>query len=232
MNLPLTIKPVLVSAFLLLTTFAFSQEEKEDKQEADNTTKTSFLEAPNRQLLFNVSLGSHRAFTSGNNFMGKGLQGKTGFQFKTQTYLYKHFFLGVSIGHSSFKVKDTNLVGNYERSRVTESYVFVGYEFFPSPKTRLGLNVVLDGHLNYRNYGIKNSEYIEQNDSAKLNRYGVYFNYEIADRLFLYVDYGLHIAKTNIRTPSELQDFFSKGTYNTIGIGISLGIGRGSIVSD
>ena len=221
---------VCFSCICLYSSIGFTQE-LAIENEFETTIGSDFFDSEQRQRFFAMTIGGHKPFTSGDNFMGKGLEGKSGIDFKFQMYVYKHFFIGLATGASYFDVKNQELVGSYRKSRIAENYAYFGYEFLPTDKLRLGLNMSIDGDLDYKNTGFSTADIAEQHDSAKLNRYGVYLHYELASHFMIYVDYAYNVSKTNIDVPSQLDDFFGKGKYHSIGVGLVFTIGNRDLIS-
>ncbi|WP_299121733.1 hypothetical protein [uncultured Winogradskyella sp.] len=216
---------------ILLFNVIISAQESTSNDYTEESTKGNFFSSEERQNFFVIMVGGHKPFTSGDNFMGKGLKGKSGIDFRVQMYVYKQFFIGVASGASYLDVKNQELLGNYKKTRISENYFYLGYEFLPAESLRLGVNISIDGDLRYKNTGFSSSDIADQYDSAKLNRYGFYLNYELGRHFMLYLDYGYNISKTNINTPSTVEDFFSKGKYSTIGLGLVFTIGSRDLIS-
>lgn len=227
MTLRLIIKVLIV---LFVVSVGHAQEESIES-EANTSANNTFFDSEERQRFFAITIGGHKPFTSGDNFMGEGLEGKSGIDFKVQMYVYKHFFIGLATSASYFDVKNQELVGSYRKSRIAENYAYLGYEFLPTDELRLGINVSIDGDVDYKNTGFSTSDISEQHDSGKLNRYGLYLHYELAKHFMVYLDYGYNVIKTNIDVPSQLDDFFSKGKYHSIGIGFVFTIGSRDLIS-
>ncbi|MBF8151268.1 hypothetical protein ITJ86_15270 [Winogradskyella sp. F6397] len=230
MTLRLLINTSLVISLLLCASVGFAQDNL-NESESQSESSSTFFDSEDRQRFFAMTIGGHKPFTSGDNFMGEGLRGKSGIDFKVQMYVYKHFFIGLATGSSYFDVKNQELLGSYRTSRIAENYVYLGYEFLPAENFRLGLNIAVDGDLNYKNSGFSTSDIAEQHDSARLNRYGLYLHYELAKHFMIYFDYAYNVSKTNIDAPSQLEDFFRKGKYSTIGIGLVFTIGSRDLIS-
>ncbi|QXP80426.1 MULTISPECIES: outer membrane beta-barrel protein [Winogradskyella] len=230
MTLPSAIKGLIITLGLLFCSIGFSQNTL-DADEPATEQRSTFYNAVERQRFFAITVGGHIPFTSGDNFMGEGLEGKSGFDFKVQMYVYKHLFVGLSTGSSYFEVKNQELLGLYKKSRVAYDYVYIGYEFFPADKLRLGVNISIDGNLAYKNYDFNTLDINHQKDTATLNRYGFYLNYELGKHFMIYLDYGYNVSKTDIEVPSELNDFFGKGNYSTIGLGLAFTIGSRDLIS-
>lgn len=224
------INTVWLTFICLFCSIGFAQETSSES-ESKAASNSSFVDSKDRQRFFAIMVGGHKPFTSGDNFMGKGLAGKSGIDFKVQMYVYKHLFIGLASGASYFEVKNQEFLGSYTKSRLAENYVYFGYEFFPTEQLRLGLNMSIDSDLDYKNTGFSSSDIAEQHDSAKLNRYGIYLNYELAKHFMIYLDYSYNVSKTDIEVPSELEHFFRKGTYSTIGLGLVFTIGSRDLIS-
>ncbi|TBV25093.1 hypothetical protein DMZ43_12315 [Meridianimaribacter sp. CL38] len=225
MSLYFPIKTFYVAVFVLFAFSAFSQSSSEKDSVSSNISYEN-----NRQRFGFFSMGYHNPNTTGDNFMGDGLQGKSGFDFKFQMYVYKQFFLGLYTGASYFDVKDVELVGNYKKSTLNESYLYIGYEFLPADRMRLGALASFYGDSRFKNYYSKTSN-VYQVDKGNLNSFGVYFNYELSSHFMIYIDYAYRTTKTEINTSTELNQFFEKGKYHSIGIGLIFALGSKDVLS-
>ncbi|MEP5255870.1 MAG: outer membrane beta-barrel protein [Winogradskyella arenosi] len=224
------IKATVVGAFCLWFSIGTAQE-LDETNTAETESSSTFYNNEARQRFFAFMIGGHRAFTSGDNFMGEGLEGGSGIDFRVQMYIYKHFFVGLASNATYFDVKNQELLGSYRNSRVAGNYVYLGYEFLPAEDFRLGLQVSVSGDVDFKNTGFSTTDIAEQHDSARLNRYGFYLNYELAPHFMLYLDYGYNVLHTDIEAPSAYESFFSKGTYSTVGLGLVFTIGRRDLIS-
>lgn len=231
MKAAMTLRSIINTLIILLVFSVGNAQDESIGRVAKTSSSNAFFDSEERQRFFAIMVGGHKPFTSGDNFMGEGLDGKSGIDFKVQMYIYKHFFIGLATGASYFDVKNQELLGSYRKSRIAENYAYLGYEFLPTEKLRLGINIAFEGSLDYKNTGFSTSDIAEQHDSAKLNRYGLYLNYELARHFMIYIDYAYNVSKTNIDVPSQLDDFFSKGKYHSIGVGLVFTIGSRDLIS-
>nr|WP_321221497.1 hypothetical protein [uncultured Psychroserpens sp.] len=213
MNLHSAIK----STICFLLVFSAFNLNAQNEAISEETSKSEDTITNSKQRNVAYSIGYHKPMSSGDNFIGKGLEGKGGFDFKIQVYVYKQFFIGGALGASYFRVKDPAIVGNYKKTRIAEEYLFIGYEFVPTQDIRVGVNASVYGQSNYKN---SFAEDVYQKDSARLNSYGFYVTYEISNQFMIFADYSYRVDKTNIDVPASLEDTFRRGTYNKIGIGI------------
>ena len=209
MILRLPIKSLVFSLLVVLTVLNVNS------QSINQIGEDSLVDSKQRYIAY--SLGYHNPIASGDNFIGKGLRGNGGFRFKIQIYAYKQLFIGGSIGATYFNVKDRAVVGDYNKTRISESYLYLGYEFVVAPEFRIGITSSVLGSSRYKN---KKSSGIYQNDTAHLRNYGMYLTYEVTKGLMLYLDYAYRVDKTNIDVPTALRDDFDKGTFSQLGIGL------------
>ncbi len=193
--------------FLVTSSLSFAQENEAD---SDST-------AVKKSRYISYALGYNNLIPTGDNFIGKGLEGNGGFNFKVQIYVYKDFFVGASFGASYFNVSDQTVVGNYIKSRIAEEYLYAGYEFEPLTNFQVGVTASIVGSSRYKN---KVSTSVSQRDSARLMSYGAYFAYEIVDEIQVYLDYNYRIDRTRIDVPNALESTFRRGKFHQIGIGI------------
>ncbi|WP_407556382.1 hypothetical protein [Winogradskyella sp. 4-2091] len=228
MNLHLVIKKVFISFCLLSGCLSFSQEDSDKEYEAEE--KSSILSSVERQKYFGFSIGYQNPISTGNNFIGSAYSGSSGYDLKIKLYVYKQFFMEYNNSISYFKVENKELVGNYNKSRIENNFLYIGYEFLPAPGFRLGINAALFGESDIINSDFNLGEGI-QRDSGTMSSYGLYLTYEIQSHVAFYVDYSFRRIKTNINAPQELDSFFKTGSYNTIGFGIMFLLGKRDLVS-
>ncbi|MGV6831915.1 MAG: hypothetical protein ACWA5P_10220 [bacterium] len=207
MNLLLIIRKGIFFILSILGSFSFAQENNVDSDSL-STKKSRYI---------SYALGYNNPIPTGDNFIGQGLQGNGGFNFKVQIFVYKEFFVGASLGASYFNVSDQTVVGNYNKTRIAEQYLYVGYEFEPISDFHIGLTASVIGSSRYKNTV---SESIFQRDSARLMSYGAYFAYEIVDEIQVYLDYNYRIDRTQIDVPNALESTFRRGKFHQIGLGI------------
>jgi len=222
MRLSLATKVLIILAFGLQLNAQNDSISKNTK-----TLKVPFLFDEERQYFGAMSLTYQSPMPYGNNFIGEEYEGKGGYNFKFQVYVFKNFFVGFSYGFSYFDTKNTQLLGNYTESSVEEISGVLGYEFVPLPKVRLGINTSIFGNATLSNsiplgYGNK--------DFGKLRNFGVNLEYEFIEKLNVFVEYNWRTIKSEINVPEELASFFDKGTYKTLNIGLKFNFGNGDFV--
>lgn len=228
MSLHSVIKTTIISVLFITVSPLFAQSSS-GIGKTNDSGKSGLSEY--RQRFGAFSMGYHKPLTSGDNFMGLGLEGQSGLDFKFQVYAYKQIIVGYYLGASFFDVKDKALLGNYEKSTLSEQFLYLGYEFLPLDKVRLGVTASLVGDANFKNRYYPQTENVYQRDHGNLNSYGVYINYEIWRHVMVYFDYSYRTSKTDIAVPSELKSLFNKGNYHTFGIGLTFTIGSGDLIS-
>lgn len=223
MNSRLRTKSLLITLMLL---FVISLDAQDDNGEEEINEQTL-----TRQRFAAFNLGYKAPIPTGDNFIGKGLKGKGGVDFRFQLYPYKQFFVGIGLGTSYFTVKNPQIVGNYKKTTLTEQYLYIGYEFLPLEKIRIGLLASVIGDARYKNKYYLNEDDAYQIDHSRLGSYGLYLNYEIGGNFMLYIDYAYRTGKTKIRVPQELEDTFGRGSYHNIGIGLTFVMGTNDFAS-
>lgn len=223
MNLRLAIKSVVVFTML----FCFSSKAQNDNAKVDaKTNKLRFLFDENRQKLGAVSFSYQIPITTGNNFIGNGFEGDQGFAFRIKFYVYKQLFIGYNTGNSRFDVVDTSVLGNYTLSRVRENFLYIGYDFLPLPKVKLGINTSVSGTVRFIN-SVDNTP--DNQDTGSLYSFGINLEYECINNINLFAEYAFRSTNTNIEVPDELRAVFETGTYNTINIGVRFTFGDSDI---
>ena len=208
-------------AALSLGLMAGSQTFAEDEQEPTRTTNSSY---DTRSRLISLSGDVTRAIPSGSQYIGKAMDGETGYNFNAQLFVYKQLFLNATFGQNYFTVSDRTLVGNYEKSTVNYNYLSIGYEFLPFQNLRLGLSFSVSSNLSYKN--IYNSREVFQIDTGNLNAYNLYIDYEIVPYMAFYATYSYRNDKMAIKTPTELSSFFDRAQFHSIGVGLKFYIGK------
>ncbi|NRD18787.1 hypothetical protein HNV08_01905 [Winogradskyella eckloniae] len=228
MSLTSVINKAIVSFCLFISCIGYTQVDTDEELGSRETS--SVFGSIERQKFVSFSVGYHIPISSGNNFVGSAYSGKSGYDLRLKLYVYKQFFMEYNNSISYFSVDNNALVGNYNKSKFQSNFLYFGYEFLPAPHFRLGVNAALFGETKMTNTGFNLSEGF-QNDSGQLSSYGLYLAYEIQSQISLYIDYAFRTVKTNIRAPQEIESFFSKGNYNTIGVGIMFLLGKRDFIS-
>ncbi len=211
----------------MISCFAFGQDnlENKNKETSEKISKKDF------QKLGYGSIEYAQAIHTGVNFVGLGMEGKSGFNIKAQFFIYKHFFLAGTVGSNYFSVRDKTIVGNYNKTTVSHQYLNVGYELLPLPNTRLGLSISLFGESNFENKSMTNTREAFQNDDAHVRSYEFYFDYMINDEFAVYLNYAYRNDKMDIQTPPEIQNLFENANFHTVSIGVKLYFGNKDVVS-
>ena len=78
---------------------------------------------------------------SGDNAYADATSGNGAFNFRLKYNIYKGIFLGGALGTSYLQTDDTSLIGEFRRTRITNSYMFLGYEQVVSKKITIGASV-------------------------------------------------------------------------------------------
>ncbi|MEF3079523.1 hypothetical protein [Winogradskyella poriferorum] len=213
----------LATKVLIILVFGFQLNAQNDSiSQNKKNSKVPFLFDDERQYFGAISIAYQNPMSYGDNFIGEGFEGKGGYNFKFQIYVFKNFFVGFSYGFSNFNNINTELLGNYTESTVEEISGVIGYEFIPLPKVRLGVNTSIFGNATLTNsiqsgYGNR--------DFGKLRNFGVTLEYEFVRNLNILLEYNWRKIKTDIRVPNELKSFFEEGTYNTLNVGLKFNFG-------
>lgn len=221
MNLIFLTKRVVYGIVFLLPFGVLAQEDK-PVTETQETEKN----ARNKNYIVAISVGYNNLMPTGDNFAGQGFEAGSGFHVKTHLYVYDRIFAGVALGKDYLQVKNTELLGVYERTSISNQYVYLGYEMLLFDGFRLGVSVGLFGNIDYRNQGSTNYKEIKQKDSGQSNYYGVSLDYQLATFVFVYLDYSYRTDRTNIDTPQALEDFFERANYHNVAVGLRLRFGR------
>jgi hypothetical protein len=155
---------------------------------------------------------------SGDKYIGLAMKGKSGFQFRLQGFVYKGIFIGGAVGATYFKVKNTELVGNYERTNINYSYLFAGYEFISTENINAGISIGFFGDADYVNRFEDNIA--KQKDQANVFAYEGYIDYAFEDGFSVLLNVSYRNDKTKIQTAPEIQARFDRAQFINIGIGL------------
>lgn len=219
---------IILFLFALNTTFVLAQDENESPSKNEEVKDNSKLK---QQKLGFLSFDAFMPIPTGDNFAGKGLQGKTSYNFKAQLFVYKQFFIVGAVGDTYLKTKESTVTGNYSKTTVVNDYLALGYELILTDKTRLGASIGVVGTSIYKNTIFFENNEAYQKDYGKVNIFDVYFDYQLSDSFALYFNYSYRNDKMEIKAPSEIQSFFDKAQFHNIGLGIKLYIGEKDLFS-
>lgn len=222
MSLTLHIRSKIIFPVLFICLCCFSQNDSINKEKN---------QVNNRQIFISIALGYVNPVTTGNNFVGNGMEGKGGYNIKTQVFIYKQFFVGYNFGNTFLKVNNQQITGNYTSTVVSSESFFMGYEFLPSIKTRLGFNIGFLGKASYDNRGSTNGDDYYQKDTGTITYYEAYADYEFGDNIAFFLSYNYRTDRMNIVVPELLQSSFNQAAYHTFGIGFRIYIGKSDVVS-
>ncbi len=220
------IKRIFLGFFFLFTMTGYAQSMDTSDVERSDTIAANMRNF--RPRLLSLSLNVYAPIPSGDQFIGQGFEGKIGGNFKAQLMIYKQFFLNVGLGQTYFSVKDMSVTGNYRSTRISNQYISVGYEFLPIDNIRLGISASVFGNAEYTNK-FREGISVIQSDTAKLNIYELYVDYEIFYFMAVTVNYGYRNDKTNIDVPQELESTFERGQFHMIGFGLKFYLGDANL---
>lgn len=222
----LLIKGFALFLFLNVTSMCVAQQEKKMNIERSDTIAANMRNF--RPRLFALSLEVYSPIPSGNKFIGEAMEGKFGFSFKTQMMIYKQFFVQLGVGETYLNLNDISVTGNYRNTRISNQYVSIGYELLPLKNVRLGASIGVLGRADYYN---KFSEGISviQRDTAKLNIYELYIDYEIFYFMAVTVNYAYRNDKTKIDVPQELESTFNRAQFHNVALGIKFYLGDNNL---
>lgn len=190
---------------------------------AVDTFSQSTLEVVNEnpKRLFLTDLYLQRGNPSGDNFVGNGLKGGTGFGIRMQFFLPKNFYLGGSLTQDFMTVANTSIVGEYSRATKFNAYLYAGYDY------RLNDNFSITGDLGYGYSQNKNRQNPSQGDgkfrdSGNVFRITTSIEYHLNNSTSFFISPSFEMVSYNIKTPRVLNDNFDNGNYFNIAIGLRL----------
>lgn len=214
---------------LLLFGFLCPAQDNPENEKVRSDTITANMKNFRPRLL-SLCLEAYVPVATGNKFIGKGMEGKVSFNFKAQMFVYKQAFFKIGLGETYFKVIDPSVTGNYQKTTISNQYLALGYEFLPLEKVRLGLSVGVLGNAVYQNTLSSNGRSRGfQTDSAKLNIYELYIDYELKFFMAITFNYAYRNDRTNIKVPQELQSSFDRAQFHNFGLGLKFYLGDNNI---
>ncbi|WP_339623554.1 hypothetical protein [uncultured Winogradskyella sp.] len=214
MNLTLLIK---LFIFVTITTSVVSAQ----TIGSGNQTTIDHTKELSQPKKIAINLGFYKPFTTNTSYIGRGTQGEFGFDVGVQVFVYKNIFIGTSAGYFFLDVTDTNLVGDYERSRAFSLALELGYE---QPITRhidIGAGIAPLATTSYRNY-ISEGRVRQQRDNASAMVYRAYVSYKFTKYLAFFVNYAFRSDASKIETAPEIQNKFNKIQYHNVGFGFRI----------
>lgn len=212
MNLSLIIK---LFFLVLLATFKVHTQ----NDDVTNESPLDSLQVDSDQKALIITLDFYKPFTTDKSFIGQGTYGEAGFDVGIQVFVYKNFFIGTFAGYFFLDVTDTNLVGDYKRSRVFNVSLELGYELPIIKDLDLGVSIAPVGYASYRNY-IGEGRLRQQRDEASSILYRAYVSYHFAKHFAVFVNYSFRNDNANIETAPEIQNNFDKIQYHNVGLGL------------
>ncbi|MDB9782224.1 hypothetical protein OAB88_03830 [Winogradskyella sp.] len=212
MNLTLVTKLLFLA---LLTTVAISGQ----TVSAIEQNSIDSLNSKEKKLTLNI--GFYKPFTTNSSFIGEGTKGQGGFDIGMQVFVYKNFFIGAFAGYFFLDVTNTNLVGDYRRSRAFNAAIELGYEHSLSKKIDIGASIAPLGYTEYRNY-ISDGRVRQQRDNASSIAYRTYVNYQFSRYFAFFINYSFRNDTTKIETAPEIQNNFNEIQYHNVGFGLRI----------
>lgn len=218
----------IVTVSLVFSFIGFAQQTPETTAVRSDTIAANMRNF--RPRLLSLSLDAYLPIPTGDKFVGQGMEGKLGFNFKAQMFIYKQTFFKIGFGQTYLRVTDPTITGNYEKTTISSQYLSLGYELLPVDKVRLGLSVGVLGNADYTNKENRNNRDIGfQRDSAKLNIYELYIDYEAYYFMAVTFNYAYRNDKTKISVPQELQSSFDRAQFHNIGLGLKFYLGDNNL---
>lgn len=173
--------------------------------------------------VFAVDLYLQRALPSGDNFVGNGLSNGTGYGIRAQYDIYKNIYLGGALSQDFFKVKNTEIIGEFKRATKFNAYLFLGYDY----QLNDDWNITAD--LGYGYSQNKNRQSAEQGggkfrDSGNVFRITTSIEYNLSSGTSLYLSPSYESISYNINSAPALGDTFDKGKFINLALGIRFNV--------
>lgn len=230
MRLHLLIKAYITSFLLVLSCYCTAQNESGNNLENISVSKTENSTTKNFGPRWTLSIDGAIPITSGKKYMGLAMKGKSAYSFRGQLFLYKNFFLAFSFGRADFETTDTEIVGNYKRTRVLHETMYLGYEVLTTKSLKAGVQMSIYGESQYRNK-YNGSDEAYQRDSGRVRSYEAYLAYNFNKYISVNLIYAYRNDKMNIDTSPELESRFDKAQFHSIGLGLKFHFGTSDLIS-
>lgn len=219
MSLPLIIKILIFCLLVSASCFGQNDVEIVETKNQPSLNKTYYS--------YNFEYFIPQTF--GNNAVANGTTGVGGFNAKLQLGIYKGVFVGGNVGAAYLEVTNPEIVGNYNKSTVTNNYLFFGYEYYVSEKFKIGASVAPFAKTTYKNKIFDASEG-RQYDTGSFFNFELYADYKLSSQFAVFISYSYRKDKLNILAPNEIQSQFNDTQYSNFGMGIKLCFGKRDLV--
>lgn len=195
-------------ALLVICLAIFSAQGQEDKAQDSIGTRSNMV----LYFDFGVVIAPQAI---GDNFIAKGYNLKSGFDFGT-TIKTKYFTVHGNILIHGGKVTDKDIVGNFNSTSFSRYSFGLGYSFKVNDK------ISIDPSVNYgylllssRKAGIRRFK-----DDGNFFSVDVQVNYQLTETFSLYAGVTGFTDNLKVETPTAIQDFYdsSGAIYPAIGI--------------
>ncbi|WMI66803.1 hypothetical protein RBH94_06460 [Aestuariibaculum sp. YM273] len=186
---------------------------------------------PKNQVLGTYAIGYTLPIATGDNFVGKGLEGKGGYSVDAQLFVFKHFFISGTFGVNYFDVKNKEIIGNYYKAKEGHQYLGLGYEFVLATNFRLGFSTALFGKSQFINTSETNNRVAFQRDTGRIRCYELYFDYMLNKIIALHLNAAYRNDRMDIKTASEIQPLFDNAGFYTVTFGLRLYFGNKDVFS-
>ncbi|WP_405368274.1 hypothetical protein [Nonlabens sp. Asnod2-A12] len=204
-------RKILIIATVLSSYYSYSQE---------NTTEKSHS-LPDR--VFAIDFYLQRALPSGDNFIGNGLSDGTGYGIRMQFDIYKNIYVGGALSQDFFSVKNTDVIGEFNRATKFNAYLFLGYDY----QLNDDWNITAD--LGYGYSQNKNRQSTEQGggkfrDTGNVFRITTSIEYNLSSATSIYLSPSYESISYNINSAPALEDTFDKGKFINLALGIRFNV--------
>jgi hypothetical protein len=170
---------------------------------------------------FSTDFYFQRGIPTGDNFVGNGLNSGSGFGMRTQFYLPYNFYLGGAISQDYMTVKNTTVIGEFDRTTKFNAYFYAGYDY------KLNADWSLTADVGYGYSQNKNRQSSQQGggrfrDTGNVLRFTASIEYSLNPVTSFYLSPSYEVVNYEISTASQLKSTFDTGNYFNIAIGIRL----------
>ena len=181
----------------------------------------SYTQNESRKLI-SLAANLNYPVAVGNNFLSKGYSNSSSYDLTVQVNITKHLFFGGFVRNSNEKLKNAELIGDFDNSSSQSFYGYIGYSNYLTNK-----KMYLEHFIGYGIKDITNtsllSNYVIQGDNSYL--VGSRFNYVLSPDFCLFGGLDFNYTTYTINLSGPYKDFYSKSMQFTPSLGIKLSFG-------
>jgi len=185
------------------------------------------LDSKTNKAFGELSFGAYRPIFNGGDYLESTFSINPGIYLNFSFFIYKQFHVGFKVNSNHLSVVDSSILG-FRSSNLSETLLYFGYEFVPTDRLRLGIEYspFVDFDLN-NNAG----DDIGFSDDGEGHYFNFTANYEVMTDFYVFASYGFNNITTDIRVPSQLEDFYRNLSYSHFSFGFKFYFGKQDLIN-